>query len=394
MNPDFLIVGAGIGGTVLAELLGRGGRKVLVLEKETAAPQWVRPEILWPATVRQLFSLAPKQTWEEDALLRQAGIKLHTRRGAFQLLSLESLAKTGVERWAADAGQLRERLMRLDSFELRRGVEVIEVLEEKNRIVGVRSRHLVTGQEVDLLASWTIGDDGVHSRVRQACGLEMKTKLFPIDFLCFGFSWPASFEAATPNAWLDIDGPHSAILALLAVPLPQRRGAGVLLVRPELFETDGLAEQAWRQFCSIDAAIQEVIHDKRFPEDFVRVRRPWGHAQRYGREGAILMGDAAHPVSPAGGQGANMSVADARVMADIALHAPSHLLEEYERRRREANARSLRFTQGAARLLALPGWTTPPTSLLISVVRWANRHPSVITPFIRYVSTAFEERRR
>ena len=335
MNPDFLIVGAGIGGTVLAELLGRSRKKVLVLEKETAAPQWVRPEILWPATVRSLFSLAPRETWEEDALLPQRGVKLHTRRGMFQLLSPESLAKTGVD-----------------------------------------------------------GDDGVHSRVRQACGLEMKTKLFPIDFLCFGFSWPASFEAATPNAWLDIDGPHSAILALLAVPLPQRRGAGVLLVRPELFETDGLPEQAWRQFCSIDAAIQDVVQDRRFPGDFVRVRRPWGHAPRYGKEGAILMGDAAHPVSPAGGQGANMSVADARALADVALHAPSHLLEEYERRRREANARSLRFTQGAARLLALPGWTTPPTSLLISVVHWANRHPSVITPFIRYVSTAFEERRR
>jgi 2-polyprenyl-6-methoxyphenol hydroxylase-like FAD-dependent oxidoreductase len=106
------------------------------------------------------------------------------------------------------------------------------------------------------------------------------------------------------------------------------------------------------------------------------------------------MGDAAHPVSPAGGQGANMSVADARALAETVLHDPSDLLEVYERRRREANERSLRFTRGAARLLALPGWTTPPTSLLLSFVRWATRHPSVITPITRHVSTAFEERRR
>jgi 2-polyprenyl-6-methoxyphenol hydroxylase-like FAD-dependent oxidoreductase len=164
------------------------------------------------------------------------------------------------------------------------------------------------------------------------------------------------------------------------------------LARPEIFETEGLAERTWRRFCSADAAIQDVVQDRRFPEDFVRVRRPWGHAQRYGREGAIVMGDAAHPVSPAGGQGANMAVADARALADIALHDPSYLLEQYQRRRRDANERSLRFTRGAAQLLTLPGWMTPPISSLVSVVRWANRHPSVVAPIMRYVSTAFAER--
>jgi 2-polyprenyl-6-methoxyphenol hydroxylase-like FAD-dependent oxidoreductase len=53
------------------------------------------------------------------------------------------------------------------------------------------------------------------------------------------------------------------------------------------------------------------------------------------------MGDAAHPVSPAGGQGANMSIADARALAEIAVRNPSQLLEEYEYRRRKDNERSL-----------------------------------------------------
>ncbi|MCI0353685.1 MAG: NAD(P)-binding protein, partial [Acidobacteria bacterium] len=49
MDADFVIVGGGIGGTVLAELLGRGGKRVVVLEKSTAPPSWLRPEVLWPA---------------------------------------------------------------------------------------------------------------------------------------------------------------------------------------------------------------------------------------------------------------------------------------------------------------------------------------------------------
>ena len=391
MNLDFLVVGGGIGGTILAELLGRGGKKVVVLEKTIAPPNWVRPEILWQATVKLLFSLIPKEIWEEDALLPLGGINLRDGRGKIRFVSPELFQKIQVERWAADANRTRERLLNLRAFELRRGVEVIALLKEKNRTVGVRTRHVVTGQESEFLAPWTIGDDGAHSLVRQACGLEMETRLFPLDFLCSGFSWPKSFEKATAQVWLRVGGSHSGILGLLAAPLPQGRGASVVLVRPEIFETKNLLEDTWERFCASDSALKEVVQERHFPSDFVRVRRSWGHATRYGGEGVILMGDAAHPLSPAGGQGANMSVADARALAEIALHNPSRLLEEYERRRRAANERSLRFTRVAAWLLDLPDWCLP-TSAFLSALHWASQHPSLSGPLIRYVSTAFEEK--
>ena len=36
MDADFVVVGGGVGGTVLAELLGRSGKRVVVLEKSVS----------------------------------------------------------------------------------------------------------------------------------------------------------------------------------------------------------------------------------------------------------------------------------------------------------------------------------------------------------------------
>ncbi|HEY6561166.1 MAG TPA: FAD-dependent monooxygenase [Polyangiaceae bacterium] len=57
MNVDIIIVGGGIGGSTLATVLARNGKKVLVLERETKFKDRVRGENLLPwgvATARRL----------------------------------------------------------------------------------------------------------------------------------------------------------------------------------------------------------------------------------------------------------------------------------------------------------------------------------------------------
>jgi hypothetical protein len=48
--------------------------------------------------------------------------------------------------------RMRERLRGLGAFDLYRGNKVIEVLKQQNRIVGVRTRDIVTGLEREFLA--------------------------------------------------------------------------------------------------------------------------------------------------------------------------------------------------------------------------------------------------
>jgi 6-methylpretetramide 4-monooxygenase len=393
MSTDFIIVGGGIGGAVLAELLGRGGKKVVVLEKSIAPPNWNRPEILWPATIEVLFSLLPKKTWEKEAVLPMQGVELHNGQRKFSFVTPEVIQKAQVQPWFTNPNQTREQLLGLGSFELRRGVEVTTVLKEQNRIVGVRTRNILTSEECEVLADCTIGDDGVNSIVRKACDIEIKTQLFPLDFLCYEFDWPSTLKLATARIWLNSKIRSSGIFALAAMPLANGKGVGLVPVQPKIFDNIPATQEAWKQLCAVDPVIKEIIKDRQFPQDFVRIRRPWGHASRYGTKGAILMGDAAHPVSPAGGQGANMSVADACVLAEIALSNQPRLLEEYERRRRPANERSMSPTRGAAFIFGLPDWCFP-GSMFFSVLPWVRHYPSLLSYFLRSVSTTFLEKRQ
>ena len=84
------------------------------------------------------------------------------------------------------------------------------------------------------------------------------------------------------------------------------------------------------------------------------------HANRYVLAGLALAGDAAHAVHPLAGQGANLGLADARVLADViagALAAGDYpgdlpLLRRYERARKVANKSMLHFIDGLNRLFS------------------------------------------
>jgi len=140
MQADVVIAGGGIGGAMLAELLGRGGKRVIVLERSVAPPNWLRPEILWPATAEVLFSLAPQKVWEQSATLPLHEICVHDGRKFVPLVTPQVLAAAQVQPWFTNPNKTREQLLRLGGFELRRGVEVTEVIKETERIVGVRAR--------------------------------------------------------------------------------------------------------------------------------------------------------------------------------------------------------------------------------------------------------------
>jgi 2-polyprenyl-6-methoxyphenol hydroxylase-like FAD-dependent oxidoreductase len=393
MATDLLIVGGGIGGLVLAELLGRGGKKVVVLERSTGPPPFSRPEVLWPATIELLCTLLSKSAWLAETAVPLAGVEIFNGHEFVWGISPAVLDRAGVHPWSTDPNRTREMLMRLGAFELNRGFEVQEVLKQGDRVIGARAREVATGTERQWLADVTVGDDGANSLVRAAAGIGIEPHVWPVDLLSFQAEIPAGFRADTGHIWPNLSQPESGILFAGMLPAAGGRGMGLFAARPRLTSDTPGARQAWQEFLPTDSTLAGLLADRSFPDEFQRFRRPWGHVSQYGGPGALLMGDAAHPVSPAGGQGANMSVADGRAIAELVLAGERKLLPAYERIRRPANSRSLRFTRGAAFVFGLPEWLLPTAALFWLVRRFGSR-PALLARFIRTAATAFVSRRR
>ena len=391
MATDVLIVGGGIGGLVLAELLGRGGKRVVVLERSTGPPPFNRPEILWPATIDLFCTLIPRERWEREAVLPLRGMEFYNGREFAWVISPDALDRARIQPWSTNPNLTRELLMTLPSFELKRGVEVKEILKNGQRIIGARAREIATGQERDWLADWTVGDDGGHSLVRAACGIDLKTRMFPLDLLCFQVDWPAEFRPDAGRTWPNYPTSRAGILAVGTLPTGQGVGVGIVPVRPHIFDDLPGAQSAWKEFVALEPGLTKLVGERKFPDDFARVRRPWGHAPRYGAAGALIMGDAAHPVSPAGGQGANASIADGRAIAELMLAGERNLLTAYQRRRRPANDRSVRITRSASAMFSLPH-AVAFNAITMGLLRLMIRQPAVVARGIRLISRAFVDR--
>lgn len=359
MTADFVIVGGGIGGAVLAGLLGRGGKTVIVLERNRAPGGLVRPEILWQRSMEVLLSLRPREQWLEAAALPLRGVEFHDGQGVATLLRESVLRDPAVQPWSTDPGRTRELLLGLDTFEVRRGVEVVAVLKEGGRVVGVRTRDVTTREEAEVLGHYTVGDDGAQSLVRAACGIALDVREFPVSFACFGGRRPAGVPSDHMRVWWNPGALSEGLIGLMVAPLPDGRCAAVVPMVTRTLAANPAVEDCWQRFCRIDANLSTLLDGRRFPQDMVRIHRPWGHATRYGADGVVLMGDAIHPVSPAGGQGANMSIADARALAELVLGGAEDLLARYERRRRPANAASIRPTRIAEWAWSAPRWLSP-----------------------------------
>lgn len=201
-----------------------------------------------------------------------------------------------------------------------------------------------------LNAALIVGADGARSTVRGLAGIEVN-------------GWQYSQAALVTHARCTNEHQYTAWqrfmpagpLALL--PLLDGRVSIVWSTTPELAQRMATGDPG-ELSSALTKASDEVLGDLGVDSACASFPLQAQHAHHYVRPGIALIGDAAHTVHPLAGQGANLGLADAAVLASVLDEAmldgyfPGDLpvLRRYERARRGANGTMLRFIDGLSRL--------------------------------------------
>ena len=379
------IAGGGPAGMMLGYLLARAGVKVLVLEKHGDFLRDFRGDTIHPSTLEVMHELGLLDEFLE--LPHQKVYELSAQVGEMRLTIADFRHLPTRCGFVAFMPQwdflnfLAERGTRYPEFDLMIEAEVVGLIEESGRVVGLRAK--TPKGEIEVRADLVIGADGRSSIVREKAGLKVKEFGAPMDVLWFRLSRTAEDPGDHGQVRCREDFYRAQSRRLLAVRLRHRQGT----VRRD-------APAAVRNFSRGDREARAVCERQRAgPARLGRCKAfdgPRGPTARLVSAGSLCVGDAAHAMSPVGGVGINLAIQDAVAAANV-LFKPlreGQLAIDHLRRiqkRRELPTRATQWLQVAvqrriiARVLGETGPLKPPLAVrLLAKVPLLRRIPARI----------------
>ncbi|MFO7628978.1 MAG: FAD-dependent monooxygenase [Prochlorococcaceae cyanobacterium] len=311
MARSVLIVGAGPAGAALAWLLASRGLQVTLVERSTRLDRQFRGEALMPSGRAALTAMGQGQ------LLNQLpGRALDGWRFLLDRRELFSLAEPQPGCWLVSQpallGALIEQAQQQPGFRWLPGRSASPLRRQDGRLLGVQ---LGDGQQ--LTADLVVAADGRQSSWRQAAALELEERPGGLALLWFRLPSHPSFEERNLFTTVLADGQlFSLVLGAAAGGLHL---AWVLRPGQQPGEQVALSSRSWAErFAALSPAwlADHFLANADAISTPLALVSPVGLAQRWQSPGLLLLGDAAHPMSPLRAQGINMALRDAIVAAN------------------------------------------------------------------------------
>lgn len=311
-----IVVGGGPAGMVLALLLSRSGIRVTVLEQAATFAREFRGELLQPGANRIFEDLDLRDRILALGYVFPLGMDIRDGRKTirFDLPPVfDSRGGDGImivpqqkllELLAAEASKH-------SNFSLVMGCSARELLRGADCVRGVRAQ-LRGGKEMVVRAPLVVACDGRFSAIRRAAGIAVRERPVPFDLLWFSAPNPGTLPdrihlrvardqmfvafASRSNqlqiGWFVHKGQYAR---LRARPFAETVNHIATHVPAQLDRTVRQALNGWHDL-SLLPAVSQV-------------------AQTWSQPGVLLLGDAAHPMSPSMGQGINVAIYDSVVAA-------------------------------------------------------------------------------
>jgi 2-polyprenyl-6-methoxyphenol hydroxylase-like FAD-dependent oxidoreductase len=358
-----VVVGAGPAGASLAYLLARRGLGVTLLERQTDFAREFRGEALMPSGVEALAAMGLGTALDALPQTRIEAVDLF--RGGRRLLRLRPQDLGAAEPRIVSQPALLEMLVaeagRFPGFRLERGVTVRDLVHEGERVVGVRLDTPAGSREQR--GALVIGTDGRASVLRARAGLRAEHAQQAFDVVWCKVPQPSFLARTTARVYVG----HRHF-ALMFPSYDDRLQIGWIIDKGSFGDLRRLGVEGW-----VEEMARHVSPDLAGHLRAVRgaITHPFlldvvcDRLERWSLPGLLLLGDAAHPMSPVGAQGINIALRDALVAANhlgpaLAGGAPAAEIDAAAARvaaeRAPEVAEIQRLQQGPPRLFFGPAW--------------------------------------
>ncbi|MQA97124.1 MAG: FAD-dependent oxidoreductase [Streptosporangiales bacterium] len=314
-NTTVAVVGGGPAGVMLGLLLARAGIEVTVLEKHSDFLRDFRGDTIHPSTLQLLDELGLIDEFLKLPHYKAYELAGETDSGRIRLADLKGLGSTRypyiafVPQW--DFLDLMTDIGRTyPTFRLVMKAEGHTLLTRGRQVTGVR--YSDPDGEHELHADLVVAADGRDSRLRDEARLRPRDLGAPMDVAWFRISRkdtdPAgTFGKVTRGDFLvNINRGDYWQLAYL-IPkdgYPQLVEAGIQTLRDRIARLlPFLADRTAAELRSFDDVSVLTVALNRL--------------RRWHRPGLLLIGDAAHAMSPIGGVGINLAIQDAVAAANL-----------------------------------------------------------------------------
>jgi 2-polyprenyl-6-methoxyphenol hydroxylase-like FAD-dependent oxidoreductase len=388
-RPEVVIAGAGPAGMMLAYQLVTNGVKVRVLEQHPDFEREFRGELLGPSVLPALDQIGVLPLLASRGLARE-GVARQMFVGSTRKVTLPTGPELGA--LVSQAGLLsllHELCGRHADYRLDFRTAALGVVREGARVVALETRH--EGREERVPGDVFVVCNGRNSKIRKAMGAELELSEKPDDTLWLRFDFEDAPEALPDSVEVHIFGKGVVAVFFATVGRPRLQIAYSMPGDVGALRRD-LPALRQRLLPALPERLRGLVSaklDGEFESQVLRVSidrlKTW-HAP-----GLLFLGDAAHTMSPAGGQGLSLAIRDSIVAANHMIDAvragrpiDSEVLARIEAERRPeieaAQAGQLRAHGMAHKPLFVQHLMFSMLSVVMRMKKFAIPEPPLVEP--------------